>query len=44
MSNMTANPTVVEEQGKFAWRGFPPGFWQKAVDVRKFIQLNYTPY
>ncbi len=27
-----------------AWRGFVPGPWQDGVDVRDFIQRNYTPY
>src|SRR5271170_7307833 len=27
-----------------AWRGFVGGAWQKHVDVREFIQKNYTPY
>ena len=27
-----------------AWRGFVAGPWQDAVDVRDFIQRNYTPY
>ena len=27
-----------------AWRGFTPGAWQHKVDVRDFIQKNYTPY
>lgn len=27
-----------------AWRGFAPGAWSEAIDVRDFIQLNYTPY
>jgi len=27
-----------------AWRGFTSGPWQDAVDVRDFIQRNYTPY
>jgi formate C-acetyltransferase len=27
-----------------AWRGFAPGNWQRQVDVRDFIQRNYTPY
>jgi formate C-acetyltransferase len=26
------------------WRGFRTGLWQKHVDVRDFIQQNYTPY
>src|SRR5262245_19481339 len=25
-------------------RGFNPGLWQKHIDVRDFIQQNYTPY
>ncbi|HET9204911.1 MAG TPA: formate C-acetyltransferase [Burkholderiaceae bacterium] len=27
-----------------AWRGFAPGVWQQRVNVRDFIQRNYTPY
>ncbi len=27
-----------------AWRGFTPGIWQEEIDVRDFIQKNYTPY
>ena len=27
-----------------AWRGFKPGLWQRDVNVRWFIQQNYTPY
>lgn len=27
-----------------AWRGFVTGPWQDEVDVRDFIQRNYTPY
>lgn len=27
-----------------AWNGFKEGNWTKAIDVREFIQLNYTPY
>ena len=26
------------------WNGFKAGNWQSAIDVRDFIQLNYTPY
>lgn len=26
------------------WQGFKEGNWQKAIDVRNFIQNNYTPY
>ncbi len=27
-----------------AWKGFKSGKWQKEIDVRSFIQKNYTPY
>lgn len=27
-----------------AWQGFKEGNWMETVDVRNFIQLNYTPY
>ena len=27
-----------------AWEGFTPGKWNKEVNLRDFIQLNYTPY
>ena len=26
------------------WKGFNKGRWEKEIDVRNFIQLNYTPY
>ncbi len=31
-------------EGNDAWRGFKPGLWQRDVNVRWFIQQNYTPY
>lgn len=27
-----------------AWKGFAAGRWQDEIDVRNFIQKNYTPY
>ena len=27
-----------------AWEGFTAGAWQSRIDVRDFIQKNYTPY
>ena len=27
-----------------AWHGFKKGLWQKEINVRAFIQLNYEPY
>ncbi|RTZ16553.1 formate C-acetyltransferase [Vibrio aquaticus] len=32
------------EQFAKAWEGFAEGDWQNAVNVRDFIQKNYTPY
>ncbi|MDY6996232.1 MAG: formate C-acetyltransferase [Actinomycetota bacterium] len=28
----------------YAWRGFEPGSWCDGIDVRDFIQRNYSPY
>lgn len=27
-----------------AWKGFKGGHWQQEIDLRDFIQQNYTPY
>ena len=27
-----------------AWNGFSAGDWQNQINVRDFIQKNYTPY
>ena len=27
-----------------AWRGFKGSEWQNEINVREFIQQNYTPY
>jgi formate C-acetyltransferase len=35
----TASTTV-----KSPWSGFHTGLWQKEINVRDFIQQNYTPY
>lgn len=32
---------VLEQYG---WEGFIPGYWQQSVNLRDFIQKNYTPY
>ena len=31
-------------EAKSPWRGFKAGLWQKEINVRYFIQLNYEPY
>jgi formate C-acetyltransferase len=36
--------TTVEPKAASPWAGFKPGLWQKAIDVRDFIQQNYQPY
>jgi len=41
---MAANPKEVSEFPGTGWRGFKPGAWQSRVNVRDFIQRNYTPY
>src|SRR5262249_46473588 len=40
----TVEPIRTTEPASDPWRGFQPGLWQKEVDVRDFIQQNYTPY
>ncbi|QKD83958.1 formate C-acetyltransferase [Thermoleptolyngbya sichuanensis A183] len=41
-------PTLVLEpdasQARSPWDGFVPGVWVERIDVRDFIQKNYTPY
>jgi formate C-acetyltransferase len=39
-STVSVTPTKVNT----AWEGFRPGLWQKEIDVRNFIQQNYTSY
>jgi formate C-acetyltransferase len=39
MSTSTIHPVVPE-----AWAGFTAGPWADGIDVRDFIQRNYTPY
>ena len=41
---MAVNPSFASERWDIAWRGFTPGAWQSRVNVREFIQQNYTPY
>ncbi len=35
---------TVETASYPEWEGFKNGLWQDAIDVRGFIQKNYTPY
>src|ERR1700757_2419492 len=43
---MAATSRVESTSGsdKSPWQGFRPGLWQKDINVRDFIQQNYTPY
>jgi formate C-acetyltransferase len=36
--------TATEAVTREAWQGFQGGLWQRAIDVRDFIQQNYEPY
>ena len=40
----TATPITSIGISEPAWKGFEPGLWQADIDVRDFIQQNYTPY
>ena len=33
-----------QSEGRSTWHGFKAGRWQTEIDVRDFIQKNYTPY
>jgi formate C-acetyltransferase len=37
-------PPAKAAEGPDPWRGFRTGLWQKRINVRAFIQLNYSPY
>jgi len=40
----TMGAATTEPKSASAWEGFKPGLWQKEINVRDFIQQNYTPY
>ena len=44
MATKTSTVSVTPTKVNTAWEGFRPGLWQKEIDVRNFIQQNYTPY
>jgi formate C-acetyltransferase len=35
---------MAKTEAQDAWRGFKPGLWQRDINVRWFLQQNYTPY
>lgn len=45
MTTVTPHPVAQESDAQpAAWAGFTAGPWQDQIDVRDFIQRNYTPY
>src|SRR4029079_4796316 len=42
--DMATVPKSNGERSESAWRGFTGGAWQTRVNLRDFIQRNYTPY
>jgi formate C-acetyltransferase len=44
MATPIATLNVSAEKQNPAWDGFTAGLWQKEINVRDFIQQNYTPY
>lgn len=44
MTAVDAAALTAEELKAKAWAGFNEGNWNKDIDVRDFIQRNYTPY
>lgn len=41
---MAATAAQMTQDMNGAWQGFHSGLWQKEINVRDFIQQNYTPY
>ncbi len=41
---VTVHPSAATRPTGSAWRGFTGEPWQRRIDVRAFIQANYTPY
>ena len=39
VKDLKVSPALPQE-----WQGFKPGAWTESIDVRDFIQNNYTPY
>lgn len=43
-SSAKEKAATTQPDTKEAWRGFKPGLWQRDINVRWFLQQNYTPY
>src|SRR3954469_16805403 len=44
ITSAAKNGAGEESEPRTPWRGFKPGLWQRDVNVRWFLQQNYTPY
>ena len=44
MTTVTPAAAQTSDAQPAAWTGFVAGPWQDQIDVRDFIQRNYTPY
>ena len=44
MQTTADTTTGTETQAASAWRSFKGGVWETSIDVREFIQANYSPY
>src|SRR5262245_36516916 len=44
MTTLAPEATTRTAAAASPWRGFQGALWQKEINVRAFIQLNYTPY
>ena len=42
-TEVTASATAEDTTSRDAWEGFVRGPWAEDIDVRDFIQRNYTP-
>jgi formate C-acetyltransferase len=42
--NIRLDHELLGQKSSGAWRHFLPGIWQSRVNLRDFIQHNYTPY
>lgn len=42
--NIRLDHELFGQKSSGAWRAFLPGIWQSRVNLRDFIQHNYTPY
>lgn len=40
----TATTQTNDNAATAPWRGFQGSLWQREINLRAFIQLNYTPY